>query len=116
MLVFFFSEVKVSLTIYATLLKTKYPYIKRVYVRAEYQYINEDYRKYLLENYEDTYYPKLVENAGKLSYIKRNYEMIDRSNFCMFYYNENPKIKSGTKIAFQYATKKHCKSIRNVIQ
>ena len=38
-------------------LKEKYPYIKRVYVRAEYQDINEKYEKYLLRNYEETYYP-----------------------------------------------------------
>ena len=33
-------------------LKEKYPHIKRIYVRAEYPYINEDYESYLLESCE----------------------------------------------------------------
>lgn len=37
-----------------TEIKEKYPHIKRVYVRAEYPYISDDYKNYLLENYEDT--------------------------------------------------------------
>lgn len=54
--------------------------------------------------------------AGKSSYIERNYQMIDSSSFCIFYYNKNyiPSIinnnskiirssKSGTKLAYQYA-------------
>ena len=41
-----------------TELKEKYPYIKRVYVRAEYPYISKNYKNYLLERYEDTYYPE----------------------------------------------------------
>ena len=32
-----------------TALKEKYPYIKRVYVRAEYPYISEEYKSYLFE-------------------------------------------------------------------
>ena len=41
-----------------TEIKEKYPYIKRVYVRAEYPYISDDYKNYLLEADEDTYYPE----------------------------------------------------------
>ena len=41
-----------------TELKEKYPHIKRVYVRAEYLYISERCKNYLLKNYEDTYYPE----------------------------------------------------------
>ncbi|MBE6729369.1 MAG: hypothetical protein E7568_03950 [Ruminococcaceae bacterium] len=40
-----------------TKIKEKYPHIKRVYVRAEYPYISERYKNYLLDSYEDTYYP-----------------------------------------------------------
>ena len=36
-----------------TKMKEKHPHIKRIYVRAEYPYISDDYKKYLLENYED---------------------------------------------------------------
>lgn len=34
-----------------TEIKEKYPHIKRIYVRAEYQDINEQYTNYLLESY-----------------------------------------------------------------
>ncbi len=90
-------------------LKEKYPHIKRIFVRAEYPNISEDYRKYLLEFYEDTYYPESVLSANRAVYIKRNYEMIEKSHYCIFYYNEKfapTKRKSGTKIALDYAIKK----------
>ena len=48
--------------------KKKHPHIKRIFVRAEYPYINESYKAYLLESYEDTYFPKSVLGAGKASY------------------------------------------------
>lgn len=103
-----------------TKLKEKYPFIKRVYVRSAYQDIDESYKNYLLESFEETYFPQQIANAGKYSYVERNCEMINKSTFCIFYYNENyiPKSKkqknssilkqrnSGTKIAFEYATKK----------
>ena len=94
-----------------TQLKMKYPYIKRVYVRAEYPYIDEDYKNYLLEHYEETYYPEKILNAGKAAYVERNCEMIDSSSICVVYYDESyiPKrknSKSGTKIAYDYAVKK----------
>lgn len=87
-------------------LKLKYPHIKRIYVRAEFPIIRDDYRKYLLQQYEDTYYPDKIMGAGRAVYIKRNIEMIDRSNICFFYYDGayTPKgRKSGTKIALDYA-------------
>lgn len=98
-----------------TELKGKYPHRKRIYVRAEYPYISEDYRNYLLKNYEDTYYPEKIINAGRSSYVQRNYEMIDNSRFCVVYYNdrEAPTIrKSGTKIALDYAIKRDKRVIR----
>ena len=95
--------------------KEKYPHIKRVYVRAEYPYISEQYKNYLLENYEDTYYPEKLLNSGKASYVERNYEMIDNSQFCIVYCNEQfapTTRKSGTKIALDYAIKQNKKIIR----
>lgn len=89
-----------------TEIKKKYPHIKRIFVRAEYPYIDESYVAYLLKSYEDTYFPKSVLGAGKASYVKRNCEMIENSRFCIVYYKEDytPKgRKSGTKIAFDYA-------------
>ncbi|MBE6739429.1 MAG: DUF1273 domain-containing protein [Ruminococcaceae bacterium] len=93
----------------ATKLKEKYPQIKRIYVRAEYPNISEDYKNYLLENYEDTYYPEKIKNSGRASYVERNYEMINKSKFCIVYYDEQggpTTRKSGTKIALDYAVKK----------
>ena len=88
-----------------TQLKEKYPHVKRIYVRAEYPYISE-YKNYLLEFYEDTYYPERIMNSGRAAYVERNCEMIDSSYFCIVYYNEayTPATrKSGTKLAANYA-------------
>lgn len=104
-----------------TELKKSYPYIKRIYVRSAFQYISRTYEEYLLKSYEETYFPLKLENAGKLSYLKRNCEMIDNSTFCVFYYDKNyiPPLKSvgrnslfstrrnsGTKLAYEYAIKR----------
>ena len=92
-----------------TKIKEKYPNIKRIYVRAENQYISEQYRNYLLESYEDTYYPEKIINSGRAAYVERNYEMINNSQFCIVYYDEQnapTTRKSGTKIALDYAIKK----------
>ena len=112
-----------------TELKRKHPHIKRIYVRALYQHINDSYKDYLLESYEDTYYPEHIENSGKAAYVERNHEMINKSKFCVVYYDENYlparrrnsrrdltdyQPKSGTKIAYEYATKKGL-NIINVI-
>ena len=98
-------------------LKEKYPHIKRVYVRAEYPYISEHYKNYLLESYENTYYPENILNSGRASYVERNYEMIDNSHYCIVYYDEQSAPttrKSGTKIALDYAIKQ-CKKIIKIL-
>ena len=92
-----------------TKIKEKYPHIKRVYVRAEYPLISEDYKNYLLESYEATYYPEKLQRSGRAVYVERNYEMIDNSRYCIVYYDEAcapTTRKSGTKIALDYAAKK----------
>lgn len=107
-----------------TELKYKYPYIRRVYVRAEFQYINDDYKAYLLQSYDDTYYPEQISGSGRAAYVERNQIMVDRSDICVVYYSENYlpserknsrhdilpyQPKSGTKIAYKYAKhKKKC--------
>ena len=97
-----------------TKIKEKYPHIKRIYVRAEFPVIEDDYKAYLLESYEDTYYPEKVIGAGRAVYVKRNYEMIEKSNYCIVYYDEHnapTTRKSGTKIALEYAVKRERKII-----
>ncbi len=89
-----------------TKLREKHPHIQRIYVRAEYPYINDWYERTLLEIYDETYYPENIIGAGKVVYVERNNEMIKRSSYCIVYYNEKeaPKNrKSGTKIAIDYA-------------
>ena len=109
-------------------LKEKYPLIKRIYIRAEYPDISDDYERYLLENCEATYYPERARNAGKAVYVERNCEMIDKSNYCIVYFKDSylpPRRKnsrrdlfdyqpkSGTGIAYKYAVQKK-KEIINV--
>lgn len=89
-----------------TEIKEKYPHVKRIYVRAEFPYINDDYMSYLLKSYDDTYYPEKLISAGRAAYVERNYEMIDNSRFCVVYYDETyATCKSGTKIALDYGVK-----------
>ena len=93
-----------------TKLKEKYPHVKRIYVRAEFPYINDDYLNYLLKSYDDTYYPEKLHGAGRAAYVERNYEMINNSKYCIVYYDEENALstrKSGTKIALDYALKQN---------
>ena len=96
-------------------LKKKYSKIERVYVRAEYPKVNEEYSKWLNLHFEKSYYYDENLKEGRLKYIKRNEHLIDACDLCLFYYNENylPKTKSrsGTRLAYDYALKKKKKII-----
>ncbi len=97
-----------------TKIKEKYPHVKRIYVRAEFPFINDDYMTYLLKSYDYTYYPEKIIGAGRAAYVERNNEMINNSRFCIFYYdkqNAPTTHKSGTKIAYDYA----CKQKKQII-
>lgn len=109
--------------------KEKYSGIKRVYIRSQYEFIDESYEKYLLEFYEETYFPERCKGAGKISHVVRNQAMIDYSDFCLFYYDENYtppqrkwsrrdlfayQPKSGTALAYKYAKQKR-KEVINII-
>ena len=76
---------------------------------------------------EDEAEYKNKQTAGRASYIERNQAMIDDSDICIFYFNENYKPesrkysernvcyyqpKSGTAISFKYAKRKN-KNIYN---
>ena len=89
-------------------IKEKYPYIKRIYVRAEFPIISDSYKDYLLQSYEDTYFPEKIMGSGRAAYVERNFEMIDHSRFCIVFYDGSyapTKRKSGTKIALDYSMK-----------
>lgn len=109
-----------------TQLKEKHDNISRIYVRAEFPYIRDSFTKYLLERYEYKYYPEKIINAGRASYVERNHEMINKSAFCVMYYDKNylpPRRKnshndvvdyqpkSGTALAYNYAKRKGVKII-----
>ena len=113
-----------------TELKKDYPEITRIYLRAGYPEISERYERYLLESYDDTLMPSKVENAGRAAYVERNQAMIDVSDFCVFYYDENykPPIrkrlkssvseyqpKSGTMLAYEYALRKSKNEPKTII-
>ena len=86
--------------------KETYPNIKRIYARAEFPNIDDNYLAYLLERYEETYFPKKLLQAGRAVYVERNFEMIQNSDYCLFYYDNTlapTSRKSGTKIALDYA-------------
>jgi hypothetical protein len=83
-----------------------------------------------LKDYDAEVQSDRVYSAGKASYVERNQEMIDDSDFCVFYYNENylpPKRKrtnrdlstyqpkSGTRLAYEYALQKSEKQGKVVI-
>lgn len=106
-------------------LKSKYPDIRRIYVRAESEFIEGEgsraYREGLMEMYEDTYYPESASGAGKAVYVKRNQHMIDESSVCVVYYDKDyaPSRRkrsrrdltdyqptSGTGVAYKYAERK----------
>ena len=91
-------------------LKSSYPNIKRIYVRSSFADIDKAYESYLLEKYEETYFPEKIRGAGKAAYVERNQEVINKSDFCVVYYDENylppQKSKSGTAVAYNYALKK----------
>lgn len=64
--------------------------------RVEFQGYEEDYK-----------FPNFL-TAGRASYVERNKTMIDDSDICIFYLNEEYKQKnprSGTAIAYDYAVK-----------
>ena len=92
-----------------TEIKEKHPHIRRIYARAEHPFIDDSYKAYLLQFYDDTYFPAHMLSAGRASYVERNLHMIDNSRVCVVYYDSDytpSNRKSGTKIAFDYAVKR----------
>ncbi|MGN0822486.1 MAG: hypothetical protein ACI4NG_01805 [Candidatus Gallimonas sp.] len=125
-----------------TELKNKYKNIRRIAYTCKSEYcILENEREYFeklcstlsnkkrkLSGYEEEYEHDTKYVANKASYIERNQAMIDNSDYCIFYYNEDDQplqrnysennqtryqSNSGTKIAYRYAKKKN-KRIINI--
>ena len=80
--------------------------------------------------YEEEFEHKTKYTSAKASYVERNQAMIDDSDYCVFYYDENyePEMrkyskrsigyyqpKSGTALAYSYAKQKK-KNTFNILQ
>lgn len=118
-----------------TELKVTYPYlIRKCYtcknetctmesdrLKMEMTYSRLVNQKINLLGFEEEVEHKTKFTAGKASYVERNMAMIDDSDYCVFYYNDNylPDLKkyskrnstyyqpkSGTKLAFNYANQR----------
>lgn len=118
--------------------KQKYPHIERVTYTCQSEKCILENEKEVWENIFSNLKKQKIElvcsdkevehntkySAGKASYVERNQAMINDSDYCIFYYNENYKPKpnkkpastepkSGTGIAYKYAKQKN-KTIINV--
>ena len=122
-----------------THLKEKYPFIKRigytcrsesVILESEREKLEEIYSHFAKEKIhllgvEEEFEHKTKYVSGKASYVERNQAMIDDSDYCVFYYDENYlpqkrkrcggigyyQSKSGTALAYKYAIRKKKKII-----
>ena len=81
-----------------TQFQRQYPNLKKIYVRAEYPDISRAYEEYLSKSYEETYFPQRAIGAGKSVYVKRNQEMIDVSDLCVFYYDREYRVPCGNHL------------------
>jgi len=88
--------------------KKKYPYITRVYVTEDYRDIRNVARRVRFYDFfeEVEYFPLKNDYWMKRLYF-RNIEMIDNSDFVIFYTNANKS--SGSYKAYKHAEKKKMK-------
>lgn len=68
------------------ILKQQYPHIQTIYVFAYYRPLDES-MKDITQRYDSTFYPGLETKPLKFAITYRNQEMIDMSDFCIFYVN-----------------------------
>ena len=105
-----------------TELKERYPKIKRISYTCKNetcileserekwdnvfsQIIKEDVK---VMGVEAEYEHKTKYTAGRASYVERNHAMINDSDYCVFYYDENylPPMRKGTKYSVNYCRPK----------
>ena len=106
------------------------PHIHLIGTASDYPDADAYTMQFLLDGYEDSICPDGVAAAGKAAYVERNQAMIQASDFCVFYFNneylpasrkESKKAiksyqpKSGTGVAFDYA-KAHGRTIINLYE
>ncbi len=118
-----------------TELKEKYPDIVRINYPCKSEYavkpnekadlqtrlsrlLKKDIR---LKDYESSKISNRTINAGKASYVERNQDMMDDSDYCVFFYMQEYELpkggkssgQSGTKLAYDYALRKK-KTVVNI--
>lgn len=134
------SEFNVLCHSVVTELKGKYSEIKRIVYTCKSEIAMKESERYKWESIyslikgrqiyllwvEEEFDYKTKYVSGKGAYVERNQAMIDDSDYCVFYYNENYSVperaksnamicckpKSGTAIAYKYAKLKN-KHIKN---
>ena len=84
-------------------LKEKYPHIKTVYVQAYYK-PKDGSMEIIRGLYDDTLYPAIERKPKKFAVIYRNQEMINISDFCIFYVERS---YGGALRALRYAKRKN---------
>ena len=117
-----------------TKLQKEYPQIKRIAFTCKSEYACKPEEKEGLERiasevankeitlkaYEESQRSPRLYEAGKASYVERNEDMINASDYCVFYYDASylPPLrkqskdgsfyqpKSGTRVAFDYANQR----------
>lgn len=109
--------------------KSELAVLKHDKTELEQMFSNAFKQDITLCEYEKEIEHKTKFTSGKASYIERNKSMMDASDYCIFYYDENYKPKkrkhskndvfeyqpnSGTSLAYVYAKQKN-KVIINVI-
>ncbi|MBR5388248.1 MAG: hypothetical protein IK147_02125 [Clostridia bacterium] len=119
-----------------TKLKERYPYIKRVGYTCLCETVTlekdkETQERILSDSFKREVRLYCVDEereskkrvfSGKGAYVERNCEMIDDSDYCLFYYNKKYRPRqreygsytgnSGTAVAYEYAERKN-KTIKN---
>ena len=66
-------------------MKKQFPQIKIYLVLSYLKDVNSDIKEYRKENFDEVLYPPLEKVPFKYSIIKRNYWMIDNSDYIIFY-------------------------------
>ena len=101
--------------------KKIHPEIKQIKFRVNYEVADDYTMQFLIGSYDESIFPEAAVGSGKNVYTARNRALIDESDVCVFYYDENytpPRRRtdkkaisdyqpnSGTALAYGYAVKK----------
>lgn len=93
-------------------LKSMYPHIKTIYVHAYLPYKKTEYDDLFFGSYDETLYPSIEEKPLKFAITYRNQEMIDMSDFCIFFVDHT---WGGAYKTLLYAKRKK-KNILNIAE